>query len=68
MDSAYKNTNMYMPNFLLEHNRPKIMDSDSPYVITYVYIWPEPIYLLYSKKKSKNRKKNLKIDLGRRGG
>ena len=43
------------------HNRPKIsMESDSPYKITYGYICPMSIYLLYIKK---NLKKNLKIDL-----
>ena len=60
-DSPYKKTYVYIPNFLLEGNRPKItMESDSPYTITYVYIWPIPIYLLYVLKK--NWAGGLKID------
>ena len=57
-DSPYRITYVYMPNFLLEHNRPIItMESDSPYVITYMYIYHMYIVLMYIKnlKKSKNR-------------
>ena len=37
--SPYKETYMYIPNFLLEGNRPEInMESGSPYRITYVYM------------------------------
>ncbi len=43
-DSRYMKTYVYMLNFLLEGNRPKItMDSDSPYMITYMYIYAIPI-------------------------
>ena len=49
-DSPYRITYVYIGNFLLEHNRPKItMDSDLPYVITYMYIYPIPIVLKYIK-------------------
>ena len=55
----YRITYVYMPNFLLEGNTPKItMESASPYRITYVYICPMPIVLL-RKKKPKNRRKKI---------
>ena len=42
----YRKTYVYIHNFLLEGNRPKItMESDSPYRKTYVYIQPMYMYI-----------------------
>ena len=61
--SQGRKTYVYIQNFLLEHNWPKItMDSDSPFVITYMVIWPMCIVL-----RKKNFQKFVYVAEGGKG-